>query len=121
MSDEELLSTRCNSEPNIFKGCSSSELVALAIFSVLFWFPVGIIVWLVIGSFPTGAGFAIGGILFTLFTVPGVFQRIKRGRPDGHYQVMLNIHLGRFKLLRVLGFNNDYIRTTGQWDIGRTY
>jgi conjugative transfer region protein (TIGR03750 family) len=43
-----------------------------------------------------------------------LFQRLKRGRPDGYYQQQFAIWLSDHGLRR-----SPFIRRTGAWDIGR--
>jgi len=45
----------------------------------------------------------------------GLFQRLKRGRPDGYYQQQIAIWLSDHGLRRA-----PFIRRSGAWDIGRT-
>jgi len=118
----EPLAQRLNSEPVIFHGCTSTELITLAIMSVVTWLPVGGIVGGVfIGSFPLGMGIAVVGILLTIFIVPKLFQKMKRGKPDGYYQVRIFIFLQKAKFFRNSGlFEVQYIRDSIRWDLGRT-
>jgi len=118
---EESLATRVNGEPNIYKGCSSSEMLMLAIISVVVWFPVAIIAGLLMVSIPAGAAVYVVGILTTGFLIPGIFRRLKSGKPDGHYKVQFRIFLRKHLVFRAFGLTNkDYILRSSQWDLGRT-
>lgn len=113
--DDHLRAERLNSEPPIFRGCSSSELGMIVLVATVFWLPVSFALAGWLGAFTMGAGAAALGILATVVVTVTAFQSIKRGRPDGYYQQRLAIFLHDAKLRRCL-----YIRRSGAWDIGRT-
>ena len=113
--DDEILADRLNGQPTIFRGCTSQELTAIAILSTIFWIPVMVMVLGALGNY--AAGFSIGAILIgaTMFVVATIFQKIKRGRPEGYYQQQLECILEDQGLKR-----SHYIRRTGNWSLGRT-
>jgi conjugative transfer region protein (TIGR03750 family) len=87
MADTDLnhvLATRMNAEPSILRGCSSTELMLVAGTATLFWVPVAAFMAFFVGAVAIGA--AGGLIVATVYIGAGVFQKIKRGRPDGYYQ-----------------------------------
>ena len=108
------LAERLNEEPAIFRGCSSSELVAILLAAIAFWLPVGILVGLAVGFPLMGVGGAAVFILATIFVSATVFQRIKRGRPTGYYQQLVLLTLHRAGLRRA-----PVILRSGFWDVGR--
>lgn len=113
---EHLLATRLDTEPVIFRGCSSSELGMIVGIAAAVWLPVSFLLAGLFGVFTMGAGIAMVGVLATAFVMATVFQRLKRGRPDGYYQQRLRLRLEDLGLRR-----SGFIRRSGAWDIGRTY
>ncbi|WP_299314944.1 TIGR03750 family conjugal transfer protein [uncultured Halomonas sp.] len=109
-----LRADRLNGEPPIFRGCSSSELVILVVLGAVVWIPVGLLVGLLIGAPLMGVGFAGLLIIGTVFVAATLFQRIKRGRPDGYYQHRLLFWAEDLGLRRA-----GFVRRGGTWDLGR--
>jgi conjugative transfer region protein (TIGR03750 family) len=109
-SRDDILADRLNVEPAIFKGCSSSELGIIVGVAALVWLPVSL---LLAGTM--GFGLAGVGVVGTVIVMASVFQRLKRGRPDGYYQQQIAIWLSDHGLRRA-----PFIRRSGAWDIGRT-
>lgn len=112
---DHILGSRMNAEPSILRGCSSTELMLVAGVATLIWVPVGIILAFVVG--PIVIGLAGACIVVTVYVGGGVFQKIKRGRPDGFYQhwVALKLHkLG-------LGGTSYIIPKEGMLRLGRTW
>ena len=105
---------RLNGEPPIFRGCSSSELVALAVLSFLVWVPLGLLAGLLVGAPTLGVGFSGIAIIGSVFVSATMLQRIKRGRPDGDYWHRLVLWLENLGLRR-----SGFIRREGAWDLGR--
>lgn len=116
MSDrEDILADRLNVEPTIFKGCSSSELGTIVVVAALIWLPVSLLLAGLMGAVTMGFGLAGVGVVGTVIVMAGLFQRCKRGRPDGYYQQQISIWLADRGLRR-----SPFIRRSGAWDIGRT-
>jgi conjugative transfer region protein (TIGR03750 family) len=113
---EHLHAARLDTEPVIFRGCSSSELGMIVGIAAAVWLPVSFLLAGLFGAFTMGAGIAMVGVLATAFVMATVFQRLKRGRPDGYYQQRLRLRLEDLGLRR-----SGFIRRSGAWDIGRTY
>ena len=67
------------------------------------------------GAVTMGFGLAGVGVVGTMIVMAGLFQRLKRGRPDGYYQQQVAIWLSDHGLRRA-----PFIRRSGAWDIGRT-
>jgi conjugative transfer region protein (TIGR03750 family) len=107
---------RLNGEPPIFRGCSSSELVGLAVVSVAVWVPLGLVLGFLVGAPTLGVGFAGIAIIGSVFVSAGMLQRLKRGRPDRDYWHRLLLGL------EALGLRSSgFIRREGTWDLGRRY
>jgi conjugative transfer region protein (TIGR03750 family) len=109
-----LLAERLNSEPVIFRGCTSSELGLIAALAVAFWLPVSFTVAGLLGAFTLGMGSAALGVLATVALTASVLQRIKRGRPAGYHRQRLMLALHDAGLHRA-----PVVRRSGPWDIGR--
>ena len=62
-----------------------------------------------------GFGIAGVGVVATVVVMATLFQRIKRGRPEGCYQQWLRIRLQSMGLVRA-----PWVLRSGSWDIGRT-
>lgn len=112
---QEIMADRLNAEPAIFRGCSSSELVMIVGLSILIWLPLSLFFAWLIGAVTMGFGLAGVGVVATVVVCATVFQRVKRGRPDGYYQQQIQIRLHELGLRR-----SPWIRRGGAWDIGRT-
>jgi len=110
-----ILADRLNVEPAIFKGCSSSELGVIVTLAVIVWLPLSVLLAWVLGAPSMGLGIAGITIVLTVVITAAVFQRVKRGRPDGYYQQQFIIGLSRLGLRR-----SPFIRRNGSWAIGRT-
>ena len=67
------------------------------------------------GAVTMGFGMAGVGVVGTVIMMASLFQRLKRGRPDGYYQQQASIWLADHGLHR-----SPFIRRSGAWDIGRT-
>lgn len=110
----ELLPLRLNAEPSIFRGCSLSELMLLVIVGGTVLVPVSVIVCGLLGYLMMGAG--IGLLLVIAWVVIGatVLQKLKRGRPQGYYQLRLRLWMEDLHLVKP-----EFIRCGQVWDIGR--
>ncbi len=112
---DDILADRLNVEPTIFKGCSSSELGIIVGVAALVWLPVSLLLAGLMGAVTMGFGLAGVGVVGTVIVMATLFQRLKRGRPDGYYQQQASIWLTDHGLRR-----SPFIRRSGAWDIGRT-
>jgi conjugative transfer region protein (TIGR03750 family) len=113
-SRDDILANRLNAEPAIFKGCSSSELGMIVGVAALIWLPVSLLLAGLMGAVTMGFGIAGVGVVATVIVTAGLFQRLKRGRPEGYYQQRIAIRLDDIGLRR-----SPFIRRSGAWDIGR--
>ena len=113
--DHEILADRLNAEPAIFKGCSSSELGMIVGVAIVIWLPLSLLLAWLLGAITMGFGIAGVGVVATVVVMATLFQRIKRGRPEGYYQQWLRIRLQTMGLYRV-----PWVLRSGSWDIGRT-
>lgn len=79
------------------------------------WLPASLLVAALAGALSMAFGLAGIGIVATVILTASVFQRIKRGRPEGYYQQRLLISLAGLGLRR-----SPFIRRDGHWSIGRS-
>ena len=110
----EVLPDRMNHPPEIFKGCTSSELGVLVALAILIWLPVSLLIAAALGAVTMGFGLAGLSIVGTVVLGAHVLQGLKRNRPDGftHQRMVLWLHQ---KNLR----RAPLIARTGDWDLGR--
>jgi conjugative transfer region protein (TIGR03750 family) len=113
--EERTVYERINNEPVIFRGLSSSELRTGLIVTLITLIPLCAFIGYLLDRLLVGLG-TIG--IFTMISVMfmgTVFQRIKRGRPDGYYQQRTAL------ILSQLGFNKSkVVKYNGRWSNGRT-
>jgi len=114
--DHEILADRLNAEPAIFKGCSSSELGMIVGLAIVIWLPLSLLLAWLLGAVTMGFGIAGVGVVATVVALATLFQRIKRGRPEGYCQQWLRIRLQTMGLYRT-----PWVLRSGSWDIGRTH
>ncbi len=112
----DILADRLNVEPVIFKGCSTSELGAIVGVAALIWLPVSLLLAWLMGAITMGFGIAGVGVVSTVIVMSSLFQRLKRGRPDGYYQQQILVWLDERGLRR-----SPFLRRSGAWDIGRNW
>ena len=112
---DHILAERLNVEPAIFKGCSSSELGVIVAVAIIVWLPLSVLLAWMLGAPSMGLGMAGIAIVLTVVITAAVFQRVKRGRPDGYYQQQFIIGLSKIGLRR-----SPFIRRDGSWAIGRS-
>lgn len=112
--ENELLPTRLNMEPSIFRGCSLSELMILTVTGAMIWIPFWLIVMGLVGYLTMGIGIGVLTIIAWVFIGGTVLQRLKRGRPIGYYQLTLRLLLEDKGLIKSV-----FIRKSQAWDIGR--
>ena len=112
---EESVAERLNSEPAIFKGCSTTELMAILLVATAVWVPVCLIGAALFGAITMGLGAAGVLVVASVIVAAGIFQKLKAGQPDGFYQLRLRCWLHTKGILK-----SDFIMRSGQWDLGRT-
>lgn len=112
---DHILASRMNEEPSILRGCSSTELLLVAAGAVAFWLPVAILLSLFVGA--VAIGFAGLMIVGTVYVGGGLFQRLKRGQPDGYYQQRVDLFLHHAGLRR----SRFVVFDDGRLGLGRTW
>jgi len=112
--DERTVYERINHEPLIFRGMSSSELRTGLIVTLVTLLPVCILIGSLINRMLVGLGLIGIFTMISLMFMGSVFQRIKRGRPDGFYQQRVALFLSRLNIR-----SNSAIKYSGRWSNGR--
>lgn len=110
----ELLPNRLNAEPSIFRGCSLSELMLLALSGAVVWIPFWLIVCGLLGYLMMGVGVGVLSIIAWVFVGGTLLQKAKRGRPIGYYHLRIRLMLEDRGLRKA-----RFIRKTQVWDVGR--
>jgi len=115
MDDGDVLADRVDIEPPIFKGCSSSELLAMLLVAVVVWIPLSLLFGLAIGKLAFALAVLAVGVIGSMYLGAVFFQRIKRNRPDHYYvhAVMRALHLSKLRSCPLTW-------RSGYWDIGRS-
>lgn len=83
--------------------------------AALIWVPLSLLLAWALGAVTMGLGLAGVGIVATVVMTATLFQRLKRGRPDGYYQQQCVIWLADHGLRR-----SPFVRRSGAWAMGRT-
>jgi len=115
MTTERLLAERLNSEPRIFRGCTSSELSVIVAVAIAFWLPVSVIIAWLLGAPGMGLGLSGAAIVVSVVGAASLLQRLKRGRPEAFYRHRFTLRLAKLGLIR-----SPYIIRRGHWDLGRS-
>lgn len=113
--ENELLPTRLNGEPTIFRGCSLSELMFLSALGAALWIPFWLIVFYLLGYLMMGVGVGVLSIIAWVFLCSTILQKLKRNKPNGYYQLRIRLMLEDKGLIKPL-----FIRESRVWDIGRS-
>ena len=108
-----VLADRVDGEPPAILGLTTSELLLVSLVTGLILLPLILLI-----SFAFGLGsiaLSLTGFLFMCGLYGGavIFRRLKRGRPQGHYQVMFAV------LLQRLFGGRAFMLRSGYWSIGR--
>ena len=112
--EQDFLPHRLNDEPPVFKGCSISELTMLAVVAGAVWLPISLISATILGAITMGFGMAGIGVVGTVVLAASQFQKLKSGKPSGHYQQQFRCWLDSRGLVRA-----PFVRHSSDWDIGR--
>lgn len=112
--DPNLMADRVDIEPPIFRGCSSSELIYLVIAVMTACVPISLLAAWLVGRPATIVGVLVVGGVAGTWLGAGVFERLKRGRPDHYY-----VHAFRRRMRRIGLGSSPIVWRSGRWDIFR--
>ena len=115
MQDHDVLADRVDIEPPIFKGCSSSELLAMLLAAVAVWIPLSLLLAFAVGKPAFALAILAVGVIGSVFFGAAFFQRVKRNRPDHYY-----VHVVKRTLHRAGLWSFPLAWRSGWWDIGRS-
>jgi len=109
-----VLADRVDSEPPAILGLTTSELLLVSLTTGLVLLPLILLI-----AFAFGLGnvaLSLTGFMFLsgLYVGATIFRRLKRGRPQGHYQVMFAVWMQR------LFGGRAFMLRSGYWSIGRS-
>jgi conjugative transfer region protein (TIGR03750 family) len=115
MDDHDVLADRVDIEPPIFRGCSSSELLAMLVAAVAVWVPLSLLIGLAIDRIAYSLAILAVGVIGSIVLGATLFQRVKRNRPDHYYVHAL------MRALHAAGLRSFPLTwRSGWWDIGRS-
>ena len=115
MTTERLLAERLNTEPSIFRGCSSSELGVIVGLAILVWLPTSVIIAWTLGAPSMGLGLSGVAIVASVVIAASVLQRLKRGRPEAYYRHRFTLRLAELGLVQ-----SPFVMRQGDWSLGRS-
>ena len=113
--DSELLPQRLNTEPSVFRGCSLSEVLVLALIFSALLIPISIILLSLVGYALMGVGIGVLLAMGSTFIGATLLQKLKRGRPIGYYRLQIVLLLDKFGLRK-----SGITKRSGKWVIGRS-
>lgn len=106
---------RLNEEPVIYLSMTHSELKTVAMVSVGFWVPFGLLVSLLAGLGVLGVGVGAMLAFATMWVVGKQLRVLKRGRPRGYHVAAIHAWLEDHHLKKP-----TMIRCSAVWGIRRT-
>lgn len=111
-----VLASDVTSEAVVFRGCTTSEIIAIIIGSMVVWGPLLTFVSLYFfDSLFAGVGMVMLATLFTLLIMCAYVTRLKRDMPSEHYQLRLEAFLSKHNIKKYHFFTYH-----GEMSIGRT-
>lgn len=110
-----VLPNRVNEEAVVYRGCTTTELTAIAAIAQLFWLVVTAVIGSMLGYVMAAIAFSMLLTVLTVFVAATLFQRIKRGQAPGHYRHVVAMALGRRRWRR-----SPFVVLDGPLSIGRS-
>jgi len=111
-----VMASEVDTEADVFRGCTSTELITIIILSIVFWTPLmGALGIVVLGSMMMGLGLVLVMTIITVFIASSVVQWVKRDKPDGHYQLVIQRFLGKHRIRK-----SGFILHHGELSLGRS-
>ena len=108
------LTDRVNADPPIFNGMTASEGVKIAVLCLIVYIIVGGLLTLLTGVWPILPGVTLFGTIATLWYGSLYLAKIKRNRPEGYYNLAINLWLA------ARGFaKHKFILRSDYWSLGR--
>jgi conjugative transfer region protein (TIGR03750 family) len=110
-----LMTDRLNVEPVIFIGMNERELKCVAIFSILAWVPLSLVISIFIGFGIIGLGVGVALAFGTAWLIGKRLSKLKRNKPSNHHMLAIRAWLEDKGVAR-----QTMIRKKDVWDIQRT-
>lgn len=79
--EEERVADRINSEPPNFRGCFTTELLAIALLATVFWLPTNLLISTFFWAITMGLGATGVGVVATVVVSASVFKRSRMVNP----------------------------------------
>lgn len=111
-----VMASEVESEADVFRGCTSTELITIIGLSIVVWAPILSTLGLILlDSLMMGLGLVLVMTMITVFFASSLLQFVKRDKPDGHYQLKIDRFLGKNNLKK-----SGFILHHGELSLGRT-
>jgi conjugative transfer region protein (TIGR03750 family) len=111
-----VMASEVESEADVFRGCTSTELITIIVVSILFWAPLMATLGVVLlGSMMMGLGMVLVMTIITVFIGSSLVQWVKRDKPEGHYQLVIQRFLGKHRIRK-----SGFILHHGELSLGRS-
>jgi len=110
---EDILADRLKSEPPVLGGLTNSDLNMVASYGSLFWGLICVPIAAILGKAMLGVAVAVVLLLLTFVVCSKLFQQMKRGRPDSYLAHKMALRK------KTNTNNNDYLKYSGDWSLGR--
>lgn len=111
---EEFVPDRLSGEPVVFHGCTDTEIQGIALFGVAIFLPLTILVAWKLEQAMLGIPVGFGLVVMTIWFGTQKLQIMKRGKPNGYYQIMIE------KKLQKIGIQKKkFIVDCQIWTLGR--
>ena len=111
-----VMASEVDTEADVFRGCTSTELITIIVISIVFWTPLMASLGIVLlGSMMMGLGLVLVMTIITVFVCSSLVQWVKRDKPEGHYQLVIQRYLGKHKLRK-----SGFILHHGELSLGRS-
>ncbi len=98
-----------DSEPILFFGCSSSEIMVLALLGFVTGLLTGVVLAFVFGSLLVAVPFPLFGAFIGVVKGGKRLGKSKEGKPDGYYSRVIKMKLCKF------GLTNLFVHRMGGW------
>ncbi len=113
--EQELIPSRLNEDPPVFRGCSLNELTTIGGMALVVCVPGCMFLLGLFGYTMMGVGVGVLASIAGVALGATQLQRMKRGRPIGYYQLQIRLMLDQYGIKRIA-----VVKKGAYWDIGRS-
>lgn len=110
-----VIPSNVNAEAAVFRGCTTTEMVAIMAVCSGFWIPITLIIGAAINKIMISLSFSILLIGGSTFALAVVLQEVKSGKPDGYY-----MHVVHKFMNKIMVGKAALIFNTCSWDVQRS-